>query len=201
MKHGGKNRSNARKLPVSTGSELIKGTDSEQRPKNNNKSQFSELSFASYMVSREMWSVQHANEQQQICSAAGNWHRQSTTTDLVWCHLSWLGSCQSWYVLTIQFTPRRQADKERTREKLLKAFKQNALSYRSGLFFFFLRTVNVWGLSNCVRGVGSGLETVDFLFSFLFPAYLRPLIMQTTLYSSLQSVRRVPVMTPVPTRG
>ena len=84
-----------------------------------------------------MWSVQHA-DRQEICSVAGNWRRQWTTTDLVWCPLYWLGSCQSWYVLTIQFTPRRQADKEWAREKLLKAFKQNALSHRSGLLFFVL---------------------------------------------------------------
>ena len=138
MKHGAKNRSNARKLPVSTGSELMKETGSElltATKKQQQNSEFSELSFATYMVSREMWSVQHANEQ-EICSVAGNWRRQWTTTDLVWCHLYWLGSCQSWYVLTIQFTPRRQADKEWAREKLLKAFKQNVLSHRSGLFSF-----------------------------------------------------------------
>ena len=55
MKHGAKNRSDARKFPVSTGSELMKETGSElltATKKQQQKSEFSELSFATYMVSR-----------------------------------------------------------------------------------------------------------------------------------------------------
>ena len=39
-------------------------------------------------------------------AAAGNQHKQWTTTYFIQCHPPWLGSCHSWYVLTTNFTPK-----------------------------------------------------------------------------------------------
>ena len=63
--------------------------------------------FCNIMLSCKMQSVLFATEQQETNNSAWNWHRQWTTTDLIQCHPSWSGTCQSWYVLTTDFTPWR----------------------------------------------------------------------------------------------
>ena len=52
--------------------------------------------FCNIMWNCKIWSVPHANGQQETSNAAQNWCRQWTVTDLVWCQLPWSGSCQSW---------------------------------------------------------------------------------------------------------
>ena len=53
---------------------------------------------------------------------ARNWCRQQTTINLIWCHWPWPGSCQWWYLLTVNFTPWHRLDRQRERASELKAF-------------------------------------------------------------------------------
>ena len=46
----------------------------------------------------------------EISNTARDWPRQWTTTDPVQYNLTWPGSCHSWYILTMDFTPWCQRD-------------------------------------------------------------------------------------------
>ena len=90
----------------------------------------------------------------ETSNAARNWGRQWTTTDLVWCHPPWSGSCQSWYVFITDFTPQHQRNRGWSRTRLLKAFNWNTFCHTSGLFVY----------GKCVRRV----YFANFLFNFIF---------------------------------
>ena len=79
--------------------------------------------LATWCSSRyEMWLVLHAHgwQESSINKAAGNWCRQWTTTDLIHWHPPWSGSCQNYYVLTTDFAPQLQKNRDWMRERLLK---------------------------------------------------------------------------------
>ena len=82
-------------------------------------------------------------------SVAGNWNMQWTTTDLVWCHPPWPGSCQNWYIyiyiyiyiymcvlllLNQLHTLTSETETVRERETAQSLKLKHILSYRSGLF-------------------------------------------------------------------
>ena len=117
-----------------------------------------------------MWtSVPNANEGRETSNAAGNWRRKWITTDLIRCHPPWPGSCQSWHLLTADFTARqhRERERERERESLL-LFKTHSVI----LIWTFLHLVKALGLSNYVRRVYFALKTKQnkrFLCGFATP--------------------------------
>ena len=80
------------------------------------------LSWCVAMLGFKIWSVLHTCEQWEASSAAGNWCRQRTTTDLVTHPGLPAVNC----VLTTDFASWCQRDGDWTREKMLKAFNWNA---------------------------------------------------------------------------
>ena len=54
-------------------------------------------------------------------------------------------------VMTTDFAPRPQRERERERERVRKTFNINAFYYTD--LDYFLRIVDAWGLSKCIRGV------------------------------------------------
>ena len=76
--------------------------------------------FCNIMLSCEMWSVPHANERHKTSNLAGNWGRQM---NYHWPHsISPTLARQTWYVLTIDFTPQHHRDRDWVRAKLPKTF-------------------------------------------------------------------------------
>ena len=118
------------------------------------------------MLSCETWSVPHANEQWETSNVSGNWCRQWTTSDLVWCHPPWPGSCQSWYVLITSFTPGLQRDGDWVRER--DCLKPLIKMHSDIQIWIFLGVVNTWGLSSCMGGVCFALK---IQFAYLWPQH------------------------------
>ena len=100
---------------LSAGSELVEEIVSELSSWWKKIGEFSVLSFMTWCIAAKCgWSSM--NNKKLVLNVAENWHRQWTTTDLIQCHPPWPGSCQSWYVLTVSFTPQCHTDRDWTRE-------------------------------------------------------------------------------------
>ena len=98
---------------------------------------------------------------QETNNAARNWHRQWTSTDLIWCHLPW----SDWVVMVDMFSSDNQlrnlmsdteTEWERERERERDLWSECILSYRSRLCFAYI--INASGLSNegfiCIKNMG-----------------------------------------------
>ena len=102
---------------LSTGSELMEGTGLELSSWLWRKHVRVVSAVFHNMLSWEMRLVPCTNEWLETSNAIRSWCRQWATTDFIRRHLPWPGSCQSWYVLTTNFTLQHQRDRNWSRER------------------------------------------------------------------------------------
>ena len=158
---------------LSAGWELVEGRNwfitvkTKKKKKKKKKAEFSALSFVTLC-----WAVKCGQSCMQMNGGKLVMHPE---TDVVvnfhWPHLmsptlAWL-SCQSWYVLTADYAPQHQRDRDWVRERLLKAKTHSFIQIWSSVF----------GYSKCM-----GFEQLHERGLFcmknklLFSAYLQPLV-------------------------
>ena len=134
------------------------------------KSQGFCILFHDIMLSCEMWSVLHANESWETSNVARNWHGQWSTTDLIWCHPLWPGNCQSWYILTTDFTPQHQRNRDWVGEKMLKVKAFNSNTFCHIYLDIFAHSKCIGFKQLCQR------DLFCFFFKCSFSTYLWPLL-------------------------
>ena len=130
---------------LSTGPCLVDATDLEISPVSTttttNKQTKRIIFCIVFQFHDILLSCETCNKWWETSNVAGDWHRQWTTSDLIWCHPPRPGSCQSWYGLPNDFTPQHQRDRDWAREKgwLRPLIKTHSVSYIywAPFFFFF----------------------------------------------------------------
>ena len=151
-------------LELSISSQLQLNCTREQRQKMSVTCHTVKCSWSHLQINAVKW-------QETSSNAAGNWHRQWTTTDLIWCHPPWQLSKLKWSNKWHSHPDIRKRERDCLNLKTL--IKAHSVIW----IWTFLHVVTAWGLSKLhetLRRVYYVLKTC-FISHSVFD-FLRPLV-------------------------